>query len=95
MNNRWRIMGPEVVAKRQQVELYYKAAITTVLNPYNITMRFYNYTTYPSVTPGRGCNINDAGTGCAESRPPSVPSLSASLQPCQLGHLCVRSHVAA
>ena len=52
MNNRWRIIGPEVVAKREQVELYYKAAITNVLNPYNITMRFFNYTTYPTVTPG-------------------------------------------
>lgn len=45
-------MGPDVVAKREQTELYYKAAITTVLNPYNITMRFFNYTTYPAVTPG-------------------------------------------
>lgn len=53
MNNRWRIMGPEVVAKREQVELYYRAAITNVMDPYNITMRFFNYTTYPAVTSGR------------------------------------------
>jgi hypothetical protein len=54
MNARWRIIGPEVVAKREQVELYYRAAITNVLDPYNITMRFFNYTSYPAVTSGGG-----------------------------------------
>jgi hypothetical protein len=54
MNARWRIIGPEVVAKREQVELYYRAAITNVLDPYNITMRFFNYTSCPAATSGRG-----------------------------------------
>lgn len=54
MNARWRIIGPEVVAKREQVELYYRAAITNVMDPYNITMRFFNYTSYPAVTSGKG-----------------------------------------
>lgn len=42
-------MGSEVIAKREQMELYYRTAISTVFNPYNITVRFSNYTTYPVV----------------------------------------------
>ena len=67
MNARWRIIGTEVVAKREQVELYYRAAITNVLNPYNITMRFFNYTSYPAVTAGRGV-----------SRVPCCPDIKAN-----------------
>ncbi len=33
-------MGSEVIAKREQMELYYRTAISTVFNPYNITVRF-------------------------------------------------------
>lgn len=51
-------MGPEVLAKREQMELYYKTAIATVLDPYNITVRFLNYSTTPAADASEQTSIS-------------------------------------
>lgn len=80
------VYGPEVVANRTKFELAYLFAASQVIDPLGFTIRYLNYTSHPSLTPGASTDLLNA-----EAKTPAVNDTETCLtseKPCIKIHLC-------